>query len=214
MCVEPATGDTKAWEDYIRSLLVKSQFGREMLAMQPDLFDHILWDWWNFGEGRSDQGQDSTVGKAYYIHLPESVRDEFRSAGTLLANTMNVYFVAHEVFHAFQRTVEPERNKVFTTIQMEREATMAGYVIRKQATGDEIDPQFTKGIRAGTSEARDKLVAAGGLSSIAYFFAPNGEKQSGNLEKAFTVDLNFSLQSIADLFRPHHQLLPVVQLGY
>ena len=91
---------------------------------------------------------------------------------------------------------------------------MAGYVIRKQATGDEIDPQFTKGIRAGTSEARDKLVAAGGLSSIAYFFAPNGEKQSGNLEKAFTVDLNFSLQSIADLFRPHHQLLPVVQLGY
>lgn len=125
---------------------------------------------------------------------------------------MDVVLVAHEVFHAFQRMSDPNRDKEFTTIQMEREAIAASFNVRLQAFHEQ-PPRDIAPIFAGTATSRGYLVGGNAtlITKIQYSLACDGERQGGNLVKAFTVDLAFRIKSIHNLLLPNQQLLPIVQ---
>ena len=208
LCAEPATGATLRWETYLKSEFAKSEFGRELLAKTPDLFDHVLWDDWLFSDGASRQSINSAIGKIYQISLPSRIREAFGKVGSL-QNTMDFVLVAHEIFHAFQRMSDPNRDKEFTTIQLEREATAASFIIRWQAFGHQPPPGIAP-IFAGTGASRAFLTDNDGIfiTKLQYFLARDGTKQGGNLMQAFTVDLGFSSGSVSAIFAKYGPQVP------
>jgi hypothetical protein len=209
-----ATGDTLTWEQYLRSELENSALGKELLARYPDLFEHILWeqsiiDW---GANHSSTRKDFQGHETYIIELQPHLRGNFKGSGVLTLDELVP--VLHEVFHTYQRHIDPSRQHVETTLQMEREAfAFAGAVTHRPPPGN--PKQKNEGMRPYVASQSSAYSA---MRNTIYFFpkltyslATEGTAHSGDLVLAFTVDLGFSYSSVEEIYDAAGLSMPSMQ---
>ena len=202
-----ATGKVKEWEDWLREAMAKSRIGSELLANDSDIFESIIWETspWNIGGSSQGQSAASYGGKGvHFVRLTKTTWDLFEKDHSLAGDTTTFAVAGHEVFHVYQRRRNPDRENVFTTIQMEREATAAGQAMRYGTYGDKAEDDLTP-ILAGPIEARNSLLAATFRFDrfpawLAYVSAPLETRHNGRLDMAFTIDLGFSASAISDIY--------------